>query len=936
MKSFREFLASTRVKKGEVHTHGTKGSQGFVKGDHSGSYFIAKEDKNEFLDLYCEAVNQSTKNGKYPTVTEKSHQFAPLRVDVDMKWDPKYGEERRYDKDEVCQLIEYYQDEIKSIVHRNAFHKKMLMCVVLEKEEPRIENGMMKDGFHLHFPHFICDAWTQDSHLYKTVRARMIDDGLFGGKKLSTSISDLIDTKMFNKPWLMYGSVNYKSKDSTPYAYIKRKYDGAWGFAVDHDLHEIDIKNVFIDEMRGLDGSVYKNLPRLLSIRDHRTPSQLRSKIAKLQKGAVSKKRRKRYIKKIRPIEDVVKDLQMIKNGEVMEMLSAERAEDHHSWMDVGWTLFNIGQGHEDALEMWIEFSRRSSKFQEGECEEKWDQMEMRGKTLGSLLMMAKEDSPDEYKRWRKHDIRALMRNAVKFFPKPNETSVARVVYKMYGDKFICADPTADGEWWFFESHRWHEMQDGLEMRLHLINEVVSAFHEFKRSLDYDVHENKDLKDGLDMEKKCSAIIVALQECTFINKVMRQCKLFFTDKKFYKNLNENRNILCCENGVLDLELGVFRSGRPDDYCSFTTGQFYHEYAEEDEEVVELREIIRKYFPNPRIMKYSLDFHSSCLRGGNLHKKFVVGTGDGDNGKSKWFDLLEEMLNVDEDGYIGKFPREFLLIGNNKSSSGPREDLCASQGKRLMTMTEITHMEKLDIGVLKEMTGSDKFRARGLYAKRGKTIRPQFTFMMQCNEPPKIPGSDQATWNRIRVLPFESTFVMPGKEDDLPVPEDPEEQFAQKRFRADQSFSDSIPEIAPVLLWLLFDHYCNVYKMGKNGLFEPKEVKSATKAYREENDIYEHFIRDKVEEVDERGKGISKGVMYSEFQEWYRENYPSYARDKNMSVGRIKMVKELVRRMGGVLDPKGKKVQGYDDAKNKWYGFKIKIVDEPEEENVFGE
>ena len=50
-----------------------------------------------------------------------------------------------------------------------------------------------------------------------------------------------------------------------------------------------------------------------------------------------------------------------------------------------------------------------------------------------------------------------------------------------------------------------------------------------------------------------------------------------------------------------------------------------------------------------------------------------------------------------------------------------------------------------------------FYARDLF-QSGREITPMFKLVMVCNEPPpQLPNSDKATWNRIRVIPFEATF-----------------------------------------------------------------------------------------------------------------------------------------------------------------------------------
>jgi hypothetical protein len=68
--------------------------------------------------------------------------------------------------------------------------------------------------------------------------------------------------------------------------------------------------------------------------------------------------------------------------------LNKDRAENHTDWMDLGWTLHNIGK--DQYLDAWIQFSKQGSSFKPGECEKLWSKMMDRGKGIGSLKYWAK------------------------------------------------------------------------------------------------------------------------------------------------------------------------------------------------------------------------------------------------------------------------------------------------------------------------------------------------------------------------------------------------------------------------------------------------------------------------------------------------------------------------------------------------------------------
>jgi hypothetical protein len=132
----------------------------------------------------------------------------------------------------------------------------------------------------------------------------------------------------------------------------------------------------------------------------------------------------------------------------------------------------------------------------------------------------------------------------------------------------------------------------------------------------------------------------------------------------------------------------------------------------------------------------------------------------------------------------------------------------------------------------------------------------------CNKLPKMKYSDPATWNRIRVIPFESTFVRPGE----PCPETYEEQLRQKRFPMDKEFGKKIPSLIQAFAWVLLEHRKNI-----GVRTEPEKVRMATAMYRKQNDIYRQFVEESI--VEEENSVLSLSELYMHFKEWFREGFP---------------------------------------------------------------
>lgn len=896
LQKLNSFLEESRVRKGEPFTHTTK--------IPSGSYYIGEDALDDFTTIYCNAVIKGVKT----TLTERPGAYGPLRVDVDLKASLDVGLKRQYTEEMLIRIIKFYQDEIKASVDPEEFEEKMLWCIVLEKKAPRSEEGKVKDGFHLHFPNFICEPWFQDEFLRGRVTEKILEEKIWDNGKFLEHPEKFIDVNMARKTWMMYGAG--KDLKAEPFLITK---------AYDEKGLPVKLEKIFEEEMVGRKASLAYYLPRFMTIRGFNQMTPLKKEIDERRAAYKSRKPRGKsnFVKK-RSMEDVLADIKVLKDGEIMSMLSDDRADGYESWMDVGWTLFNIGQGCDEALEMWLEFSRRSPKFTEGSCEDAWGKMQVRDKTIGSILAMAKSDNPDRFKEWKDANIKTYLYRSL-YERKPNEWDVAQVIGKLYKDKMLCSDAKKD-VWWEFSDHRWRQMDDAVVLKKLLATEVVNLYYDLKAEIaEQQRKADESARAKLELqEKKCSEIITALKTCSFQTNVIKMCKVVLHDPLFARKVDENKQLWVCENGVLDLELCLFRDGRPDDYMSFSCGLNYHKYSKQDDEMIELKDFFKKVFTNPNLRRYFKDVACAAMEGGNKNKTFIVGTGNGDNAKSLTYGLIETMFGE----YCIKFPREMLLAGRGNGSAGARPELARVRGKRLAQIQEIAKDETISIGVLKELTGNDTFFARTLFEK-GAEIKPMFCLWLACNQCPVIPGHDDATWNRVRKLDFETKFVRPEQLKDYPVPKSEKEQFEMKRFKADMELAKRLPDLAPVALSMFFERF-KKYKV--RGLREPEEVRMSTGMYRAMNDVYLQFIQDKIEKVvyppetPEKDRLFLKlPELHSEFTSWYKETHSSYSKEK---FDRTSLQHEFNKKFGGTLSKKG--------TSKGWYGYRI-IEDEQEDE-----
>ena len=913
-----------------------------------GAFYIKNSAEQDFMTRVCNAVSA----GVQMSLTEKPGTYGPLRVDFDFKAPIETGGERLYTEKHLTSVVKIYQDLIYEMVDSEYFEVDLLHCIVLEKRAPRIEGDIVKDGFHLHFPKFIVCAETMDQYLREKVNQKMIEDGVWNNTGYETPVNKMIDVDIGTKVWMMYGSMNWKGEESTPYSYNRRQAnsvnekgepvvdpwkntpeDEQWGHAYDENREEIDIGDIFELEIVGRSRSVRYYLPALLTIRGYMNGTQLKnevhSEITKLDVMKVIAKKSKYKVKTVYQGEETIQEnIAAIRDGRLLEMLSDERISDYKSWWYLGCILYDITGGSDEGLQVFIEVSMRTANFQEGKCDEIWSKMEYRGRTIGALQKMAEQDSPDNYKFYRQTNIEYQLELAAKEV-KCREYDIMKIVKAMKGSTLKCIDTKKD-RWMLFTGHYWKEMDSGIEIKRVLVNEVLQLFREYKHRLTGIIQNGggQQRNEAEFMEKNVSKIIDDLKCSPFHHKVVEMCKIEMFDDTFIKKANKNGMLVVCENGVLDLELGAFRDGSPDDYCTKSTGRHYIEYEERDAEVEYYREVITKIYPNKNIYNYWRDSMSNCLQSGNVHKRAYFFTGATNGGKSVIVQIMEAALG---DDYMGKFPRELFMMGNRNNSGGPRAELMEMVDKKIMTTQELTHQNTIDIGLLKELTGGgDKISTRGQRGLKQEKIAPDATMIFQVNKPPKIPGDD-AVWNRVRLILHESRFVAMGdKHPDgslIIVPNSIKKQFEEKIFKADPNLKTRFDELASVMLWDFFHTF--VHNKGKD-ILEPPEVIAPTLAYQKENDPLREFYESRVRKVpkdDITTKTFIKHAdLFAAFQDWKGKYYPGLGKATTTS---IDFKKEIAEKMGIITEKN--KTYGLG-AQNRWKGYRLLSEGEGEGDN----
>lgn len=121
------------------------------------------------------------------------------------------------------------------------------------------------------------------------------------------------------------------------------------------------------------------------------------------------------------------------------------------------------------------------------------------------------------------------------------------------------------------------------------------------------------------------------------------------------------------------------------------------------------------------------------------------------------------------------------------------------------------------------------------------FRPEFKIWLAVNRKPIVRGTDNATWRRIRLIPF--TVTIPDDKQDKKLKE------------------ELLGELPGILHWAVE----GCIEWFRNGLGTPEEVRQATESYRAEMDVLASFLSDCCV-VNPLAK-VAARELYSRYLEW---------------------------------------------------------------------
>jgi phage/plasmid-associated DNA primase len=717
--SLKQFVEKYKVSKAKTHSH--------VSIIDKACYYLDYKVIDDFWNLYCDkfAQNQDIIHSIAEQPSNEPNTFIPIIVDIDLKLEAVGEPMRLYNEEDVITLIEIFQEQISEIF--TDIENQDFNCFLLEKP-PRRDGKNIKSGFHLHFPIFVRRQAILNE-LYPRVIKKIDEVGLFkdcGG-------SEVLDKGMPTKPQLVYGG--RKSQEQKSYICSKAYNSQAEEFKyIDEALQDYKL----YDSKGNLLPANIHNLPRIFSsFINNRQIHEVKLELIKKQKVHAQITE---YT-----TEEIEQNLE--KASTRIPLLSSKRANIYDDWMRIGYILFNISEGNQRGLDMWIGFSKRTTRqdvYPEADCKREWLKMKKGTLTLGSLNYYAKQDSPDEY-----------VKLASKYFPEEFQIShvgIAELLKEHFSDRFIYS---SDDVLMCFNGRTWEAREDVMRLTitgdlLNLISDLqIEKMSEIRRAIaeEKDKYVIKQLNSVLDYIKKSNKELKVkyLGNVNFVDGVIKHAKVLFRNDKIEF---DNKNLLGFDNCVYDPETDEFRDYRYDDYISITNGLTWSEPTEEAKAIVD--SLFYKFQPDPAKRKLALIIFSTGMTTRRLCK-FNMFYGNGSNLKSTMIALLNMA-----------FGRHSIVASNTilweTKKMGACPEMANLNKKRSVSVSEIPEDKMLDVATIKTLTGDKTVPARGLFEKNTEQSS-RMTLQLFCNSKPKLNGKiDKAVVRRIIAIGCNSIFV----------------------------------------------------------------------------------------------------------------------------------------------------------------------------------
>jgi len=302
-------------------------------------------------------------------------------------------------------------------------------------------------------------------------------------------------------------------------------------------------------------------------------------------------------------------------------------------------------------------------------------------------------------------------------------------------------------------------------------------------------------------------------------------------------------LLPVANGIVDLTTGTFRESRSDDYIRAYSPV---EWRGLDAPSPIWEKTLQAIFNDDgELIAFMRRLFGYAITGETKEQILPILWGEGANGKSTIMDTLSAVLG---DSVCFNTQADSLMDVRQNDGDAARPFVVSLRNKRLIWASESKEGQKLNAGLVKQLTGDGYITARALFGNP-VTFKQTHKIIMLTNHSPRIPDSDDyAMWRRVIRIPFAVRFMNNPK---LPHERKQDKDLLQK-LRA---------EYSGILAWLV--RGCLEWQQA--GLNPPTAVIESTEKYREDEDLTGQFCDERL--TIGEGHEVPAGELYRAYSLW---------------------------------------------------------------------
>jgi len=381
--------------------------------------------------------------------------------------------------------------------------------------------------------------------------------------------------------------------------------------------------------------------------------------------------------------------------------------------------------------------------------------------------------------------------------------------------------------------HEWQQwlVWDGKRWNPDTTDKIITLGHLTARSIYREAADESDPE----RRKRLASHAVRTEAMTRVNAMLKSSEPYLAIKP--NMLDRDPYKLNVKNGTIDLKFGDLK---PHDKNDFITKLIDIEF---DQQAVcpAWYDFLKLITGGDQELELFLQLSVGYTLTGltDEHCLFFL-YGSGLNGKTTFVEAMRHIFG----DYSTKVDIESMMGWRSGDAANPY--VATMSGARLVVASEIPENRKLNESLVKDLTGSDTMTARFLFANPFE-FKPTHKLWIYGNHKPRITGTDEGIWRRLRLCPF-----MVRIPDDVRLP------FGEvmKMFQQEE---------AGILAWAVLGASL-YYNMG---LESAPAVQDATAEYRTESDLIAQFLEEQCDSHPDYE--CNKKNVYRAWREWLEDN-----------------------------------------------------------------